>query len=451
MSANNLLHCKNCDFVAASQRGLSLHTSKKHTVCFACSFCKIKFSTKGNMTRHMSSKHSSLLLSSQELAMKEIKLEADNKIKAIQADNKIELIEQKMKIMEESKNEMKILMKEQLQLVVEAKPAVITNTVTKVIKNVTHNNNISLITNSLEPITSEKLFRGVKNYSKEAALNNKLPTTTNDVINSLYNQNPRSFIANDKSRNLITWVDGDIKDPKDSIIKDSNGLTLAKKLNHAITEYKNEDPFAPLIEVIENKRLTSNSEEDCMNVIQSTNVIQSFKNKDNNILSKIMTNSNSLIDLAPKTISTPHQLKESLTTLMHEFQKSFILEPFKVIIQSSDAVGQWIRNNLDFFGNVVVNEINMKVVINKEKETEMISFADLFASIRYVLKVVGNQDDETFDFNYLNDHILNKHKKYSPCKEEAIKNAQAFRDWIQTGNFEYQDKLYNMIQKNIRM
>jgi hypothetical protein len=70
---------------------------------------------------------------------------------------------------------------------------------------------------------------------------------------------------------------------------------------------------------------------------------------------------------------------------------------------------------------------------------------------KLVHEVVDETTDETFDFDYCHDHILLKHKKYLQSKEEARENAQAFREWIQTGNFEYQDKLYNMIQKNIRV
>ena len=451
MKDKETFKCDECEHTSTSKRGISIHKSKVHSTAFKCTYCKTEYATKGNLIRHIDAKHSTQMLFTKVQLLKEQELlKAKQEAELLKVENQAK--DKMLKMQHENKEEVTAILKDQLEKA-ESRPATV---ITKIIKNVT-TNNISLTTDSLEPITNEKLFRGVQNYSKQAALSNKLPKNTNDVIYSLYNQNPRSFIANDKSRNLITWRDGDKKDlekdPLHGLVKsDINGLILATKLNYAITEYKNEDPFAPLIEVIENKRLTSNCEEDCMNVIQSYDVIQTFKNKDINVLGKILTSPNSLIDLAPKSIETvPHKLKESLKMLMDEFKKSFMFEPFKVIIQSPDAVGQWIRNTLDYFGNVVINEINLKIVLNKQKDTEMVSFDDLFASIRYVLKVIGSKDNETFDFDYCNDHILLKHKKYLQSKEEARENAQAFREWIQTGNFEYQDKLYNMIQKNIRV
>jgi hypothetical protein len=431
MSLSNQLKCKSCEYVATSKRGLTVHVSKMHSVTiFNCGICKKQFSSRGNLTKHNNLKHSDQVMFTKEQMMKEQEL--------LQAKQEAEIL----KVKNQAKDEVTAILQKQLEKAESKQP--------KIIKHVT-TNNITLNTSLLEPITHEKLFRGVQNFSKQAALNNKLPNRHTEVIHSLYNQNPRSFIASDKSRYHLQWVDGD--DNNTLIETDVRAVKLAEKLNYAINDYKkDEDPFADLIQVIDDKRLSINCEEDSIEVSKAEKVIKTLKTKDVNVISNLLIGANNLIELAPKSIeATPFKLKESLKMLMDEFKKSFMFEPFKVIIQSPDAVGQWIRNTLDYFGNVVINEINLKIVLNKQKDTEMVSFDDLFASIRYVLKVIGSKDDETFDFDYCHDHILLKHKKYLQSKEEARENAQAFREWIQTGNFEYQDKLYNMIQKNIRV
>ena len=136
MSHENNLKCSTCDYEAANSRGLSIHISRIHKAVFQCTMCNTQFATQITLNKHVAKKHSKKKydLSTQALALKEeiIQLKAENELNAI----KIKIAEQKVKVMEESKNEVISFMKELLK-------KANSKAITEVIEYVT-NNNISI-------------------------------------------------------------------------------------------------------------------------------------------------------------------------------------------------------------------------------------------------------------------------------------------------------------------
>ena len=360
-SSNNTNHCDECNITFKSLPGLKVHMKRIHNtqsdaiILYKCVYCDKQFADKSNLNKHIKICNVKQIKEKEELhtlQIEVIKLKAKEEILEAKYEAKEAKLESKAKdeILESKDREVKLIT-ETKEEILELQKGLCNDLkqqlkkATRPIYQTTNNTQNNVIINVLEPITSEKIFKDIQNYSYETALSKKFPRTHGDVMITLHKKNPRSFISTDKSRHMLTWVDGDQKELK--IINDKKGIELSKKVNHAIKHLKNEDPFEPLLQAIEDKRPTVTCEEEGMQITYAEDVIRKFKYGDDSFYNNLFVGSNNLIDIVPKELTeTPTFDDTKLKNIARELL-NIRFNPYKILCQPPQVVAQWIKYCLD--------------------------------------------------------------------------------------------------------
>ena len=416
--------CNICDFIAVTSAGLKIHKNKKHVpeIDTRCIYCKKTISNKSNLKKHIlvckvriqqeQAKNEALMLKEQVIKAKAEAEAAEEKARITEqiiqakaeaqvAEVKARTAEEKLQLMNEAKNEMIEVnnkAKQEITDILKQQLEKAQTKQTKVVKN-TMNNNITI--NTLEPITSERIFNDIKQYSNEATRTNKLPRDHADIMLFLYEQNPRSFVTTDSSRQILAWVDGDDKKNNNQIIHDKKGVQLSRKIHTTIVSSK-EDPLLSLAQLIEDARRNISSEEDSQKVMKAYDTLQRLRTNDPKIYNNFCWGANNLIDVAPKFVEPLPQPKEELVPLMNEIYRTFITRPYKILGQTPEIVGQWIRNVFDTYKRAVINDSSVELYTNFKSSKESFTFNELFYNIRNRLSLLNSMSDELFTFVYMN-------------------------------------------------